>query len=57
MPKRNGENSGIRNENPEHQAGKSPNTFSKQTKSRKYNLRPETIVIAGSDVTIFSTCN
>ena len=48
MLKRNGKNADIRNENPEHLAGKPHNTFSKKAKSRKYNLRPETIVIAGS---------
>ncbi len=48
MSKRNGENADIRNENSEHLAGKPHNTFSKQAKSRKYNLRPKTIVIAGS---------
>ena len=48
MTKQNGEKAGIRNENPEYQAGKPHNTFSKQAKSRKYNTRPETIIIAGS---------
>ncbi len=48
MTKGNEENAEIRNENPEHLAGKTLDTFSKKAKSRKYNLRPETIVIAGS---------
>lgn len=48
MSKQNGENADVRNENLEHLAGKPNSTFSKEAKSRKYNIRPETIIIAGS---------
>jgi len=48
MPKRNGKNADVRNENPEHPAGKAHNTFSKKANNRKYDLRPKTIIIAGS---------
>jgi len=48
MVGRNGKNIDTTDENPEHRAKVSGNAFSKKTKSTKYNLRPETIIIVGS---------
>jgi hypothetical protein len=48
MVGRNGKNVDITDENPEHRAKGSGSIFSKKTKSTKYNLRPETIIIVGS---------
>jgi hypothetical protein len=48
IAKRKGKNVDVRNENPDYSAKKPSRVFSKKTKDAKYNLRPNTIIIASS---------